>query len=268
MKYILALDQGTTSSRAIVFDKQGAIKGMAQQEFKQIYPVAGWVEHNPKDIFASQVGVIAEALAQADCDMGDILAIGITNQRETTIVWDKNTGEPVSNAIVWQCRRTADYCQQLKEQGWQDKIYQKTGLVLDAYFSATKIKWILDNVEGARQRAEKGELLFGTVDTYLMWRLSKGEIFKTDYTNAARTMLFNINTLSWDEELLQLLKFLHLCCPTFTLPEVCLDIRPWKWWANVFPFVVLWATNSRHCLDNCASTKGTSKTPTAQDVSC
>ena len=215
MKYILALDQGTTSSRAIVFDKQGAIKGMAQQEFKQIYPVAGWVEHNPKDIFASQVGVIAEALAQADCDMGDILAIGITNQRETTIVWDKNTGEPVSNAIVWQCRRTAEYCQQLKEQGWQEKIYQKTGLVLDAYFSATKIKWILDNVEGARQRAEKGELLFGTVDTYLMWRLSKGEIFKTDYTNAARTMLFNINTLSWDEELLQLFEI-----PSSMLPDV------------------------------------------------
>ena len=186
MKYILALDQGTTSSRAIVFDKRGTIKGMAQQEFRQIYPVAGWVEHNPKDIFASQVGVIAEALANADCDMSNVLAIGITNQRETTIVWDKDSGEPVYNAIVWQCRRTADFCDQLKERGLADMIYQKTGLVVDAYFSATKIKWILDNVEGARQKAEEGKLLFGTVDTYLMWKLSKGEIFKTDYTNASR----------------------------------------------------------------------------------
>lgn len=215
MKYILALDQGTTSSRAIVFDKRGTIKGMAQQEFRQIYPVAGWVEHNPKDIFASQVGVIAEALANADCDMSNVLAIGITNQRETTIVWDKDSGEPVYNAIVWQCRRTADFCDQLKERGLADMIYQKTGLVVDAYFSATKIKWILDNVEGARQKAEEGKLLFGTVDTYLMWKLSKGEIFKTDYTNASRTMLFNIHTLTWDEELLKLFDV-----PSSMLPQV------------------------------------------------
>lgn len=215
MKYILALDQGTTSSRAIVFDKRGTIKGMAQQEFRQIYPVAGWVEHNPKDIFASQVGVIAEALANADCDMSNVLAIGITNQRETTIVWDKDSGEPVYNAIVWQCRRTAAFCDQLKERGLADMIYQKTGLVVDAYFSATKIKWILDNVEGARQKAEEGKLLFGTVDTYLMWKLSKGEIFKTDYTNASRTMLFNIHTLTWDEELLKLFDV-----PSSMLPQV------------------------------------------------
>ncbi|MBQ2723764.1 MAG: glycerol kinase GlpK [Clostridia bacterium] len=215
MKYILALDQGTTSSRAIVFDKQGTIKGMAQQEFRQIYPVAGWVEHNPKDIFASQVGVIAEALANADCDMSNVLAIGITNQRETTIVWDKDSGEPVYNAIVWQCRRTAAFCDQLKERGLADMIYQKTGLVVDAYFSATKIKWILDNVGGARQKAEEGKLLFGTVDTYLMWKLSKGEIFKTDYTNASRTMLFNIHTLTWDEELLKLFDV-----PSSMLPQV------------------------------------------------
>lgn len=215
MKYILALDQGTTSSRAIVFDKQGNILGKAQQEFPQIYPKPGWVEHDPHDIYGSQVGVIVEALIRANVSATDIAAIGITNQRETTFVWDKNTGKPVYNAIVWQCRRTADYCEKLKEDGLADMIYEKTGLVLDAYFSATKLKWILDNVEGVRARAEKGDLLFGTVDTYIMWRLSRGRIFATDYTNACRTMLFNIHTLTWDDDLLKLFDI-----PRCMLPEV------------------------------------------------
>ena len=185
MKYILSLDQGTTSSRAIVFDKKGTILGKAQQEFPQVYPQPGWVEHDPHDIYGSQVGVIVEALIRANVSAADIAAIGITNQRETTFVWDKVSGKPVYNAIVWQCRRTAAYCEQLKEQGLSSMIYDKTGLVLDAYFSATKIKWILDNVDGARERAKRGELLFGTVDTYLMWQLSRGKIFATDYTNAS-----------------------------------------------------------------------------------
>ncbi len=215
MKYILALDQGTTSSRAIVFDKKGQILGKAQQEFQQIYPHSGWVEHDPHDIYGSQVGVIVEALIRANVSVGDIAAIGITNQRETTFVWDKVTGKPVYNAIVWQCRRTAPFCDELKERGLSGMIYDKTGLVLDAYFSATKLKWILDNVEGARERAERGELLFGTVDTYLMWQLSKGKIFATDYTNASRTMLFNIHTLEWDKELLDLFEI-----PSSMLPEV------------------------------------------------
>lgn len=215
MKYILSLDQGTTSSRAIVFDKQGKILGKAQQEFQQIYPQAGWVEHDPHDIYGSQVGVIVEALIRANVSAADIAAIGITNQRETTFVWDKVTGKPVYNAIVWQCRRTAAYCEQLKEQGLADMIFEKTGLVLDAYFSATKIKWILDNVKGARERAEKGDLLFGTVDTFLMWQLSRGKIFATDYTNASRTMLFNIHTKTWDKDLLELFQI-----PECMLPEV------------------------------------------------
>lgn len=216
MKYILALDQGTTSSRAIVFDKHGQIVGKAQQEFEQIYPNAGWVEHRPQEIYGSQIAVMTEAIVRANISVDDILSIGITNQRETTFVWDRKTGQPVYNAIVWQCRRTADYCEQLKEQGWSEKIYAKTGLVLDAYFSATKIKWILDNVPGARERAEKGELIFGTVDTFIMWKLSNGRIFATDYTNASRTMLYNIHTLDWDDELLQLFGI-----PRSMLPKVC-----------------------------------------------
>ena len=215
MKYILALDQGTTSSRAIVFDKKGQIKGVVQQEYPQIYPKSGWVEHNPLDILGSQIGVSSEVLIRSRINYNSIEAIGITNQRETTIVWDKNTGEPVYNAIVWQCRRTSDYCDYLKAQGYAKKIYNKTGLILDSYFSATKIKWILDNVEGARERANKGELLFGTVDTYLMWNLSGGKIHATDYTNASRTMLFNIHKLEWDEELLELFNI-----PKSMLPSV------------------------------------------------
>ena len=195
MKYVLSLDQGTTSTRAIIFNGRGEIVGSAQQEFRQIYPRAGWVEHDPTDIVGSAVGVIAEALVRANIVIGDLAAIGITNQRETTVVWDRATGAPVCNAIVWQCRRTAEYAERLKAEGLSSFIYDRTGLVPDAYFSATKIKWILDNVAGVRERAERGELLFGTIDTYLMWRLSRGKIFATDYTNASRTMLFNIHTL-------------------------------------------------------------------------
>lgn len=202
-KYILSIDQGTTSSRAIIFDGRARIASMAQQEFRQIYPRSGWVEHSPQDIMGSVMAVIAEALVRADISPEQLSAIGITNQRETTLVWDKKTGKPVCNAIVWQCRRTAEYCDELKKSSAR-RIYEKTGLIPDAYFSATKIRWILDNIPNARRRAERGELLFGTIDTFLMWQLSKGKIFATDYTNAARTMLFNIHTLEWDEELLEL----------------------------------------------------------------
>lgn len=203
-KYVMALDQGTTSSRCILFDRRGNVVSMAQKEFTQIYPRTGWVEHDAMEIWSSQYGVAAEAMAKIGADAGDIEAIGITNQRETTIVWDRNTGVPVYNAICWQCHRTADRIDELKAQGYDKLIKSKTGLVPDAYFSATKIGWILDNVEGARKKAEAGELLFGTVDTWLIWKLSKGRIFVTDYTNASRTMLFNIHTRSWDDELLEL----------------------------------------------------------------
>lgn len=214
-KYVLAIDQGTTSSRAILFDNCGKIAAKAQQEFKQIYPQSGWVEHDPLDIIGSVMSVFAEAVARAGITYSQIDSVGITNQRETTLVWDRATGVPVYNAIVWQCRRTAEECEKLKSQGFAERIYNKTGLVPDAYFSATKIKWILDNVEGVRERAERGELCFGTVDTFLMWKLSGGTVFATDYTNAARTMLFNIHTLQWDDELLRLFDI-----PRSMLPQV------------------------------------------------
>ncbi|MDD6396181.1 MAG: glycerol kinase GlpK [Firmicutes bacterium] len=214
-KYILALDQGTTSSRAILFDRQQNIIDISQKEFPQIYPHEGWVEHDPMEIYASQYSVITEIIARSGIRAEDIHAIGITNQRETTVVWDKNTGEPVYNAIVWQCRRTSDYCTELMRQGRDKLIHQKTGLLLDAYFSATKIRWILENVDGARERAERGELLFGTVDTWILWKLTGGKVHATDYTNASRTMLFNINTLQWDDELLELFGI-----PKCMLPEV------------------------------------------------
>ncbi len=215
MKYILALDQGTTSSRAIVFDNKGQIVSCAQQEIRQIYPKDGWVEHDPNDILSSQLGVIAESLVRAGITAEDIAAVGITNQRETTVVWDRKTGKPVYNAIVWQCRRTTEFCDSLRADGMQSFIYDRTGLRIDAYFSATKLMWILDHVPDARSRAERGELCFGTVDTFLMWHLSKGKIFATDYTNASRTMLFNIHKLCWDDELLQLFRI-----PKQMLPEV------------------------------------------------
>ena len=202
-KYIMALDQGTTSSRCIIFDKHGNILSKANKEYEQIYPKAGWVEHNAMEIWSSQLAVATEAMAKIGAGASDIAAIGITNQRETTIVWDRDTGRPICNAICWQCRRTADMVQKIMDEGLSNTIMEKTGLVPDAYFSATKLAWILDNVEGARERANAGELLFGTVDTWLMWNLSKGKIFATDYTNASRTMLFNIHDKCWDDELLE-----------------------------------------------------------------
>ncbi len=214
-KYILALDQGTTSSRAIIFDKDGQIIKIAQNEFTQYYPKPGWVEHDPMEIWGTQSGVASQVLETAGIRSEEIAAIGITNQRETTVVWDKTTGRPVYNAIVWQCRRTAGLCDELKERGLEGYIRENTGLVIDAYFSGTKIKWILDNVEGARERAERGDLLFGTIDTWLIWNLTRGEVHVTDYSNAARTMIYNIKDLCWDENLLEELEI-----PASMLPEV------------------------------------------------
>lgn len=214
-KYILALDQGTTSSRAIIFDHKGDIVKTAQNEFTQIYPKSGWVEHDPMEIWGTQSGVAREVLETAGIRPSEIAAIGITNQRETTVVWDKNTGKPVYNAIVWQCRRTSKICSDLKKRGLEDYVRENTGLLIDAYFSGTKIKWILDNVEGARERAEKGDLLFGTIDTWLIWNLTRGKVHVTDYTNASRTMIYNIKELKWDEKLLK-----ELDIPPSMLPEV------------------------------------------------
>ncbi|ERJ80160.1 glycerol kinase [Peptostreptococcaceae bacterium oral taxon 113 str. W5053] len=214
-RYILAFDQGTTSSRAILFNREGGIVGVSQKEFRQFFPKNGWVEHDAMEIWGSQSGVAREVLEMSSIGVDEIAAIGITNQRETTVVWDKNTGRPVYNAIVWQCRRTAKLCDDLKAAGWTEKIRMKTGLILDAYFSATKIQWILDNVEGAREKAQAGDLLFGTIDTWLLWNLTRGKVHATDVSNAARTMLFNIHDLKWDEEILELLDI-----PRSMLPEV------------------------------------------------
>ncbi len=215
-KYIIALDQGTTSSRAIIFDRKERIVGVAQKEFNQIYPRAGWVEHDPMEIWASQSAVLTEVLAKTGIKTEEIAAMGITNQRETTVVWDKNTGKPVYNAIVWQCRRTADICDELKaREGLEEYVRRNTGLVVDAYFSGTKVRWILDNVEGARERAERGELLFGTIDTWLIWKLTNGKVHVTDPTNASRTMLYNIRELKWDERMMR-----ELGVPASMLPEV------------------------------------------------
>lgn len=215
MQYIVALDQGTTSSRAIVFDHEQNIVAVGQKEFKQIYPQPGWVEHDPLEIWATQYGVLQEALIKAGITMTNVAGIGITNQRETTIIWEKATGKPIYNAIVWQCRRTAELCDQLKAEGWEDYIRSTTGLVIDAYFSATKISWILDHVPGARERAQKGELLFGTVDSWLVWKLTNGKAHVTDYTNASRTMLYNIRELQWEDKLLERFQI-----PKCMLPEV------------------------------------------------
>lgn len=214
-KYVMAMDQGTTSSRCILFDRDGNICSLAQKEFAQYYPKPGWVEHDPHEIWSSQMAVATEAMGRIGADAGDIAAIGITNQRETTIVWDKRTGNPIYPAIVWQCRRTADMIEELKKDGFAEKIREKTGLIPDAYFSGTKIKWILDYVDGAREAAERGELLFGTVDTWLIWKLTKGQVHVTDYTNASRTMLFDIYKKQWDEEILERLQI-----PRSMLPEV------------------------------------------------
>ena len=214
-KYLMALDQGTTSSRCIIFNKSGEIVSSARREFTQYFPKSGWVEQNPNEIWSSELSVMVEAMAAKGIESSDIAAIGITNQRETTICWDKKTGDPVYNAIVWQCRRTADRVLELKKQGLGDKIRQKTGLVMDPYFSATKIEWILNNVDGAREKAENGDLLFGTVDTWLIYKLTKGRVHATDYTNASRTMMFNIHDLCWDDELLDIFNI-----PRSMLPEV------------------------------------------------
>ena len=213
-KYVMALDAGTTSNRCIIFNEKGEMCSVAQKEFTQYFPKPGWVEHDANEIWSSQLGVAVEAMAKLGIGADDIAAIGITNQRETTIVWDKSTGEPVYNAIVWQCRRTSEYCDTLKDKGLTDKFREKTGLIIDAYFSGTKLKWILDNVEGVRERAEKGELLFGTVETWLIWKLTKGKAHVTDYSNASRTLLFNIKDLTWDKEILE-----ELNIPESMLPE-------------------------------------------------
>ncbi len=212
-KFIMSFDQGTTSCRAVLINHRGEIVSLAQKEIKQIFPKPGWVEHDPMEIWAVQAGVAQQAMRHIGAEYSDIVAIGITNQRETTVVWDKLTGEPVYNAIVWQCRRTAEYCDELKDRGLADKIKDKTGLFIDAYFSATKLKWILDNVKGCRERAQKGDLLFGTIDSWLIWKLTRGRVHVTDYSNAARTMLFNIHQLKWDDELLSIMDIPEIMLP-------------------------------------------------------
>lgn len=214
-KYIMALDAGTTSNRCILFNKMGEIVSVAQKEFTQIFPCPGWVEHNANEIWSTQLGVAVEAMSKIGASAADIAGIGITNQRETTVVWDRRTGEPVYNAIVWQCRRTSDYCDSLKEKGLMELFRSKTGLVIDAYFSATKLKWILDSVPGVREKAERGELLFGTIDTWLIWKLTRGRVHVTDYSNASRTMMYNINELQWDSDILA-----EMDIPVCMLPEV------------------------------------------------
>jgi len=214
-KYILAIDQGTTSTRAFLYDKNGNIVEKSQKEFTQYYPKSGWVEHDPEEIWNSTIGVINNLFRKSGIEPHKIDSIGITNQRETTVVWDKNTGEPLYNAIVWQCRRTSDICKNLKEEGYEKTFRDKTGLLLDPYFSGTKIKWILDNVEGARQKAKENKIIFGTIDTYLIWKLTGGKVHVTDYTNASRTLLYNIHNLEWDQELLDILDV-----PPYILPKV------------------------------------------------
>jgi len=213
-QYVLALDQGTTSSRAILFNRDGRPVGQVSQEFRQIFPQPGWVEHDPREIWSSQLSTIRGVLEKTGVRLDEVAAIGITNQRETTVVWDAETGEPVYNAIVWQCRRTAPICDDLAARGWRDRIRAKTGLVIDAYFSGTKVKWILDNVPGAREKAAQGRLRFGTIDSWLIWNLTGGRVHATDYSNASRTMLFNIHTLDWDEEILA-----ELGIPRSMLPQ-------------------------------------------------
>lgn len=219
-KYVMALDAGTTSNRCILFNEKGEMCSVAQKEFTQYFPKPGWVEHDANEIWSTQLGVAVEAMSKIGAEADDIAAIGITNQRETAIVWDKNTGEPVYHAIVWQCRRTSEYCDTLKGKGLTETFRRKTGLIIDAYFAGTKVKWILDNVKGARERAEKGELLFGTVETWLIWKLTKGAVHVTDYSNASRTMLFNINTLDWDDEILEELQIPRCMLPK-PMPSSC-----------------------------------------------
>lgn len=245
-KYIMALDSGTTSNRCILFDQTGRVCSVAQKEFTQIFPQPGWVEHDAEEIFATQLEVARQALRNIGASATDIAALGITNQRETTVVWNRYTGRPVYHAIVWQCRRTADYCEQLRSEGLEDVIRYKTGLVIDPYFSATKIRWILENVPGIREAAERGELLFGTVETWLIWKLTGGKHHVTDYSNASRTMLFNINTLSWDTDILDKLNI-----PIQMLPEVVASsgvvghTEPAFFGAPIAPLPALPATSRR-----------------------
>ncbi|MBK5271551.1 MAG: glycerol kinase, partial [Bacteroidia bacterium] len=228
--FILALDQGTTSSRSMIFDKQGNVISVAQKEFKQIFPKPGWVEHDAEEIWSTQIGTLAEALAKANISMKQIAGIGITNQRETTVVWERSNSKPVFNAIVWQDRRTSSYCDELKAAGKSKMIREKTGLIIDAYFSATKLKWILDNVEGVRAKAEKGELAFGTIDSWLVWKLTNGAVHITDVSNASRTMLLNIHTSEWDNELLELFTI-----PKSLLPEVKPSSKVYGVTGNIIP---------------------------------
>ena len=239
-KYVMALDQGTTSSRCILFDQKGNISAMAQREFKQIFPQPGWVEHNPMEIWSSQLAVASEAMALNNTKADEIAGIGITNQRETTIVWNKDTGEPIYNAIVWQCRRTAAMIEQLKKDGLEEMVIAKTGLIPDAYFSASKIAWILENVDGARELANQNKLLFGTVDTWLIYNLTGGKIHVTDYTNASRTMLFDIHQLCWDDELLAY----------FNHQVAFMDIQKKEFWVDIFLFRVLLEISRQLYLDN------------------
>lgn len=266
-KYVIALDQGTTSSRTIVFDHDANIVASSQREFGQIYPKPGWVEHDAMEIWASQSSTLIEALARADIHSEEVASIGIANQRETTVIWDKSTGKPVYNAIVWQCRRSKAICDELKAQGLEDYVRETTGLLLDPYFSGTKIKWILDNVDGVRARAEKGELLFGTIDTWLVWKLTEGKVHVTDPTNASRTLLFNIHRQEWDEELLKALNI-----PRSILPEVKPSSAVYGHTrivgeGAVLLFQVLRAISNQHCLVNYALMKVWQKTPTVLAVS-
>ena len=252
-KYVIAMDQGTTSSRAILFNKKGEIMSVVQREFPQIFPKPGWVEHDPMDIWSSQMGVTMEAMQRIDADPEDIAAIGITNQRETTVVWDAKTGRPVYNAIVWQCRRTSGMIDKLKADGLAQTVQKKTGLIPDAYFSASKIAWILENVPGVRERAERGELRFGTVDSWIIWNLTDGKVHATDRTNASRTMLFNIHTLDWDEEILS-----YFNIPRSMLPQV----------AAISRSPARRATSRRRCSASAALKQAASRAPTARAASC
>lgn len=261
--YIIALDQGTTSSRAIIFDRDANVVCTAQREFAQHYPQAGWVEHDPMEIFATQSAVMVEALAQAGLHHDQVAAIGITNQRETTVVWDKNTGRPIYNAIVWQCRRSTEICQQLKRDGHEQYISETTGLVTDPYFSGTKLKWILDHVEGSRERARNGELLFGTVDSWLIWKFTGGKVHVTDYTNASRTLLFNIHTLEWDAKMLELLDI-----PQEMLPQVKSSSEIYGHTKAASPSAESPAISKQRCSVRCASRQARPRTLTAPAASC
>ena len=261
-KYVMALDAGTTSNRCILFDKRGKMCSVAQREFRQYFPKPGWVEHDADEIWASQMGVAVEAMNMIGATADDIAAIGITNQRETAIVWDKDTGEPIYHAIVWQCRRTSEYCDSLKEKGLTEKYREKTGLVIDAYFAGTKVKWILDHVPGARERAERGELLFGTVETWLIWKLTKGAVHVTDYSNASRTMLFNINTLEWDDEILD------ACFRNRSLQAVSMARRTPLTWGVRFLSRERQGISNRHCSDRRVLRREMRRIHTERDVSC